>query len=116
MSNTLQTLSAHSQSETKRMRNRNTRKGDAGRNASSRSTPKKDSKPDKSKGLANHIFASGKSEDFQKTCEHLMSHAAFNEGDKWCAPCKKNHKMHMGNKDRFTVKMTVDQLDESNES
>ena len=30
-------------------------------------------KPDKTKGLANHVFSSGKSEDFQKTCEHLMS-------------------------------------------
>ena len=38
------------------MRNKHTprRGGDTGRNASSRSTPKKDSKPDKSKGLANH--------------------------------------------------------------
>ena len=37
------------------------RGGNASRNASSRSTPKKDSKTDKSKGLANHIFTCGKS-------------------------------------------------------
>ena len=49
------------------------RGGDTGRNTSNRSAPKKGSKPDKSKGLANHIFSSGKSEDFQKTCECLMS-------------------------------------------
>ena len=57
------------------MRNKCTPKrgGDTGRNASNRSAPKKDSKPDKSKGLANHVFSSGKLEDFQKTHEHLMS-------------------------------------------
>ena len=57
------------------MRNKHTprRGGNTGRNASNRSTPKKDSKPDKSKGLANHVFSSGKSEDFQKTWEHLLS-------------------------------------------
>ena len=74
LSNMSQTLSAYSQSETKRMRNRNTRRGNTGRNTSSRSAPKKDSKPDKSKGLANRVFSSGKSEDFQKTHEYLMSH------------------------------------------
>ena len=62
------------------MRNKCTprRGGNTGRNASSRSTPKKDSKPDKSKGLANHIFASGKSEDFQKIFEYLMSYMRQN--------------------------------------
>ena len=30
-------------------------------------------KPDKTKGLANHVFSSGRSEDFQKMHEHLMS-------------------------------------------
>ena len=39
------------------MRNKHTprRGGDTGRHTSSRSAPKKDSKPDKSKGLANHM-------------------------------------------------------------
>ena len=62
------------------MRNKCTprRGSDTGRNASNRSNPKKDSKPDKSKGLANHIFANGKSEDFQKTCKYFMSHTRQN--------------------------------------
>ena len=49
--------------------------GNTGRSTSSnnRSTPKKDSKPDESKGSSNHIFTCGKSEDCQKTHEHLMS-------------------------------------------
>ena len=57
------------------MRNKCTPKrgGNTGRNASNRSTPKKDSEPDKSKGLSNHVFSSGRSEDFQKICECLMS-------------------------------------------
>ena len=62
------------------MRNKCTprRGGNTGRNTSNRSAPKKDSKPDKSKGLANHIFSIGKSEDFQKTHECLMSHIRQN--------------------------------------
>ena len=48
--------------------------------------------------------------------EHDWFLLAFNKGDKWCAPHKKNHEMHMGNKDRLTVKMTADQLDELDES
>ena len=67
---------------------------------------------------------------FQPTSEHVKAGLreamlkvghdwfllAFNKGDKWCVPCKKNHKMCMGNKDRFTVKMTADQLDKLNEN
>ena len=58
------------------MRNKCTSKkgGNTGRHTSNRSSPKKDSKPDKSKGLTNHIFASGKSEEFQKMFEYLMSY------------------------------------------
>ena len=57
------------------MRNKHTPKrgGNTGRNASNRSTPKKDNEPDKSKGSPNHMFSSGRSEDFQKTHECLMS-------------------------------------------
>ena len=57
------------------MRNKCTPKrgGNTGRNTSNRSAPKKDNKPDKSKGSSNHMFSSGRSEDFQKTHEHLMS-------------------------------------------
>ena len=57
------------------MRNKCTPKrgGNTGRNASNGSAPKKDNKPDESKGLPNHVFSSGRSEDFQKTCECLMS-------------------------------------------
>ena len=57
------------------MRNKCTPKrgGNTRRNTSNRSTPKKDNKPGKSKGSPNHVFSSGKSEDFQKTHECLMS-------------------------------------------
>ena len=57
------------------MRNKCTPKrgGNTGRNASNGSTPKKDTEPDKSKGLENHIFANGESEDYQKMFEYLMS-------------------------------------------
>ena len=48
--------------------------------------------------------------------EHDWFLLAFNKGDKWSVPYKKNHKMCKGNKDRFTVKMTADQLDELIES
>ena len=54
------------------------RGGNTGRNTSSRGTPKKDNKPDKSKGLENHIFSSGRSEDFQKIYEYLMSYIRLN--------------------------------------
>ena len=67
------------------MRNKCTPKrgGNTGRNTSNRSTPKKDNKPDESKGLANHAFSSGRSEDFQKICEYLMSHIRlhYDNGD-----------------------------------
>ena len=58
------------------MRNKCTprRGGNTGRNTSNRSAPKKDNEPDESKGLPNHVFLSGRSEDFQKICECLMSH------------------------------------------
>ena len=58
------------------MRNEHTpgRGGNTGRNTSNRSAPKKDNEPDESKGLPNHVFLSGRSEDFQKTYECLMSH------------------------------------------
>ena len=62
------------------MRNKHTPKrgGDTGRKASNRSAPKKGNKPDKSKGSENHIFSSGRSEDFQKICEYLMSYIRLN--------------------------------------
>ena len=48
--------------------------------------------------------------------EHDWFLLAFNKGDKWCVQYKDNHEMHKGNKDSFTVKMTVEQLDELHES
>ena len=54
------------------------RGGNTGRNTSNRGAPKKDNKPDKSKGLENHIFSSGRSEDFQKIYEYLMSYIRLN--------------------------------------
>ena len=65
------------------MRNKHTPKrgGNTGRNTSNRGTPKKDNKPDKSKGLSNHVFSSGRSEDFQKIYEYLMSHIRLHYGN-----------------------------------
>ena len=47
------------------------------------STPKKDNKPDESEGSPNHMFSSGRSEDFQKIYECLMSHMRlqYDNGD-----------------------------------
>ena len=39
----------------------------------------------------------------------------FDRGDRWHAPCKKNDDNYRGNKDRFHVKMTANQLDELRE-
>ena len=79
------------------MRNKCTPKrgGNTGRNISNRSTPKKDNKPGKSKGLPNHVFSSGRSEDFQKTHECLMSYTRlhYDKGDD-IATATENGKPH----------------------
>ena len=51
------------------------RGGNTGRNASNRSTPKKDNEPDKSKGSPNHMFSSGRSEDFQPMASETSTKA-----------------------------------------
>ena len=89
------------------MRNKCTPKrgGNTGRNASNRSAPKKDNKPDKSKGLPNHIFSSGRSEDFQKTYEYLMSciRLHYDNGDDVAAAIE-DGKPHDFNKEMPTMK------------
>ena len=89
------------------MRNKYTPKrgGNTGRNTSNRGTPKKDNKPDKSKGLENHIFSSGRSEDFQKIYEYLMSciRLHYDNGDD-IATATENGKPHDFDKEMPTMK------------
>ena len=79
------------------MRNKHTPKrgGNTRRNTSNRSAPKKDNKPDKSKGSPNHVFSSGRSEDFQKIYEYLMSYIRlhYDNGDD-IATAMENGKPH----------------------
>ena len=56
----------------------NTGRGRGFARSSNNGSPKKDNEPDKSKGLSNHIFNVGKSEDCQKINECLMSHKRQN--------------------------------------
>ena len=66
-----------------------TGKGGGSPTSSNDDTPKKDSKPDKSTGLANHIFTCGKLEDFQKTYEYCHEHRMTDQLE-----CCKNAKVH----------------------